>query len=153
MWKDALMHNMHRIQKIKKGYPRMNVEELKSQMHEFFMEKKNQTREKAKSLQADGEEALACLELEKIGVYDAFGTIMEASALEAETNPKYADMDKGKAFSQEYLMAFICKPSEWRMRYAAATGMEDWEQMTIGEIRLATVQEIKDEFLRLTKQA
>lgn len=130
----------------------MSIEQLKNQMNQYFMERKNQMQKKARQLQETGQEELAQLEMEKLDIYDIFGTMMEASALKATMNPKYAGKDRVKAFCQEYLMVFISKPAEWRVKYAAAKEQGDEKEMALQEVRLTTVQEIKDEFVKISKE-
>lgn len=131
----------------------MSIEELKAKMQAYFREKKNEMQVRARELKDAGREREAELEMGKLDVYDVFGTMMEASALKATMNPKYASGDKVKAFTQEYLMTFITKPAEWRMNYSQAKERGAQEEMEREELRLATVQEIRDYFLKISKEA
>lgn len=130
----------------------MNIDQLKKQMNQYFVERKNHMQKNAKQLQKSGQMEQAQLEMEKLDVYDIFGTMMEASALKATMNPKYAGQDRTKVFCQQYLMAFISKPAEWRLKYASAKEKGDEKEMALQELRLSTVQEIRDEFVRITKE-
>lgn len=129
----------------------MSVDELKAKMHEYLQSGKTGMQARAKQLKAAGQEKEAKLEMGRLAVYDIFGTMLEASALKVKMNPQYASCDKSKAFIQEYLMAFITQPAEWRLKYIQAKESGREEEIALGELRLATVQEIKEEFLRISK--
>lgn len=130
----------------------MSIEELKEKMHEYFRGRKNEMQVRARKLKEKGQEKEAELEMGRLAVYDIFGTMLEASELKVRMNPKYASGDKVKAFQQEYLMAFITQPAEWRVRYAKAKENRDEPEIALGELRLSTVQEIKEEFLRISRE-
>lgn len=130
----------------------MSMEELKQQMRLYFQEKKTQMQRTARELQEMELETEAAYEMEKRRVYDVFETMMDACALKISMNPKYADKDKTVAFQQEYLLAFITKPKEWRINYALAMEHNDRNEILLGEVRLATVQEIRDQFVQITKE-
>ena len=129
----------------------MTIEELKAKMQEYFVSRKNRMQARARELKALGQEEEAELELGKLAVYDVFGTMLEASALKAKMNPKYASGDKVQAFIQEYLMAFITQPAEWRLKYVQAKECGEERAASLEWLRLETVKEIKDEFLRISK--
>lgn len=131
----------------------MNIEELKAKMHAYFREKKNEMQVRAREYKDAGREQEAELEMGRLDVYDIFGTMMEASALKVTMNPKYASEDKVKAFTREYLMTFITQPAEWRMNYSKAKERGEQEEMKREELRLATVQEIRDYFVKISKEA
>lgn len=129
----------------------MGIEELKSKMHEYLQGRKNEMQARAKKLREAGKEREAELEMGRLAVYDIFETMLEASALKAKMNPKYASGDKTRAFKQEYLMTFITQPAQWRLKYAQAKERGMAQEAELGGLRLSTVQEIKDEFLRISK--
>lgn len=129
----------------------MTIEDLKAKMQEYFRDRKNAMQARARELRAQGQDAAAELEMGRLAVYDVFGTMLAASALKAKMNPKYASGDRVQAFIQEYLMAFITQPAEWRLKYAQAKERGEEGAASLEWLRLETVREIKDEFLRISK--
>lgn len=121
-------------------------------MHAYFREKKNEMQARARELKDAGRDREAELEMGKLDVYDVFGTMLEASALKASKNPKYASKDRDEAFTQEYLMTFITQPGRWRMNYSEAKERGAREEMELEELRLSTAQEIRDYFLKISKE-
>ena len=121
----------------------MSIEELKSKMHEYLSNQKTAMQNTAKKLREVGEEEEAELEMGRLAVYDIFGTMLEASALKAKMNPKYASSDKVKAFTQEYLMTVITQPAEWRVKYAKSMEEGEHQEIELDELLLLTVREIK----------
>ncbi len=130
----------------------MDIQQLKADMQRYFREQKNLMQQRAKEYSESGRQSEAELEMNRLDVYDTFGTMLEACALKAAMNPKFAGQDRTKVFCQEYLMTFITKPAEWRKSYACAKEHGDEAEARLEELRLVTVQEIRDEFLRISKE-
>ncbi|MDE7299570.1 MAG: hypothetical protein K2N94_12200 [Lachnospiraceae bacterium] len=131
----------------------MDIEQLKADMQRYFREQKNLMQQRAKEYSANGQQREAEMEMNRLDVYDTFGTMLEACALKATLNPKFAGQDRTKVFCQEYLMTFISKPAEWRKSYTIAKERGEAQEIRLEELRLSTVQEIRNEFLRISRES
>lgn len=131
----------------------MDIEQLKADMQRYFREQKNLMQQRAKEYSANGQQREAEMEMNRLDVYDTFGTMLEACALKATLNPKFAGQDRTKVFCQEYLMTFITKPAEWRKSYTIAKERGEAQKIRLEELRLSTVQEIRNEFLRISRES
>lgn len=130
----------------------MELQQLKQQMEEYLAEGKVKMQRQVKELQEHGEEKAAQLEMEKLGVYDIFTTMLNTSMLKVTMNKTVKPEERRKKFCEDYLLQFIIMPKEWRIHYAFAVEQNKEEEAENCKIKLNTAQEIRDTFVRLMNQ-
>ena len=127
----------------------MDIDELKNIMQQYFSEQKNKMQKQAKEYAAAGKQWESELEMKKLGVYDMFGTMIEACALKAKMNPKYNGKDRTKAFAGEYLATLVTISAEWKEGYVSAKKSQNRQEMELEKLRLDTMQEILEQFRKI----
>lgn len=128
----------------------MKLENVKELLFDFIDKNIEKTNESVQKLNEEDKKDEANLEKVKLNVYDIFKTMYGASEKKIY-NPsnKSSDDKKLEEFKLAYLAFFDKIPANWIISLEKAKKHEDFEKIHIEEIKLAAMEEVRSNFLRL----
>lgn len=129
----------------------MNYNELiKEKFIKVLEYKKEQCEAKIKDLMNANTTDEANLEKIKLNVYDIFCTLFNASYKKAYSNENISTEEAYEKLQETYLGYFNKIPAPWREKYQKAKEMDLVLDCVREEIKLETVDEIKEIFKKIS---
>ncbi len=108
-------------------------------MDQFLDNQIKLCRQQEKDLQEDDRRDEANFQKIRANVYDIFRTVLSAA--------QKAGNDDPKKIRQFFLLKTEQIPANWKTAYEAAKLHDDTERMVVEELKLNTIQEIRNAFL------
>lgn len=120
------------------------IDQKVSKLNTYFDRQIFLCQQRNKELLADDRMDEATFEKIKANVYDIFRTILSVAAKTAKNDPE--------KLKQSFTLKAEQIPSNWRIAHEKAKQHEDVVKMKIEQIKLDTIDEIKDTFIQIWEE-
>ena len=117
------------------------IDQKVSKLNTYFDRQISLCQQRNKALLADDRMDEADFEKIRANVYDIFRTILSVAAQSAKNEPE--------KIRQIFALKTEQIPSNWSMAYEKAKQHDDAVKMKIEQIKLDTIREIKETFIRI----